>query len=216
MSINEPHKSRIIGHMNSDHFREIEEYLRAFNGVSASAARGAQIADMTLTAMTIKSVSGTHSVAITPPLKDANDARIVLVDMAMEAKQKLGLSPIRVSSFTPPSGFGLLTFAGVVTYFVCAATYSLVVPKTQVWALLDQFWPGGASGYKWIVRALFAPVIVCHVGEAWWMARGRLRRHSVEFGSKVWWLWTLGTFVEGLPAMRRFDRVVEAEGKKAH
>ncbi|KAI1454099.1 hypothetical protein F4805DRAFT_333142 [Annulohypoxylon moriforme] len=215
MAVNEPHKSRIIGHMNSDHGENIEEYLRAFNGVSASAARGAQITDMTLTTMTIKSASGTHSVAITPPLKTANDARVVLVDMAMEAMQKLGLSPIRIKSFRPPSGLGLITFAGVVSYFVCAATYSLVQPGTMAWDALDEYWPGGAEGYKWLVRAIFVPVMVIHVAEATWMARGRLRKHGVR-DSKVWLLWVLGTFLEGLPAMRRFDRLVDEEGKKPH
>ncbi|KAI1213708.1 uncharacterized protein F4807DRAFT_197857 [Annulohypoxylon truncatum] len=218
MSLNEPHKSRIIGHMNADHAAEIEEYLQAFNGLSASAAAGAQITDMSLTSMTIKSASGTHAVAITPPLKSAADARVVLVDMSATAKQKLGLSSIRVTTWTPPSGFGILTFAGVALYFVCAATYPLVTPDSTpvVWGLLDAVWPGGAQAYKWLVRAIFVPVMVIHVAEAGWMARGRLRRHGVKTGSRVWLLWTLGTFVEGLPSMRRFDRLVEAEGKKSH
>ncbi|XDG03145.1 hypothetical protein ABKA04_002760 [Annulohypoxylon sp. FPYF3050] len=216
MALNEPHKSRIIGHMNADHGGEIEEYLRAFNALSASSARGAQITDMSLTTMTIKSASGTHTVAITPPLKTAADARVVLVDMSAQAKSKLGLSFIKVREWHPPSGLGLLTFAGVALYFVCAATYPLVQPPTTAWGLLDEFWPGGAAAYKWLVRAIFIPVMLIHVGEAWWMARSRLRRHGVEVGSKVWFLWTLGTFVEGLPAMKRFDRVVEEEGKKSH
>ncbi|KAI1095269.1 hypothetical protein F5B19DRAFT_440772 [Rostrohypoxylon terebratum] len=216
MALNEPHKSRIIGHMNADHGGEIEEYLRAFNGVSAGSARGAQITDMSLTTMTIKSASGTHTVAITPALKTAADARVVLVNMSAQAKAKLGLSSIKVRAWHPPSGLGLLTFAGVALYFVCAATYLLVAPSTAAWRLLDDFWPGGATAYKWLVRAIFVPVMLIHLGEAWWMARSRLRKHGVEFGSKVWFLWTLGTFVEGLPAMKRFDRVVEEEGKKSH
>ncbi|KAI2468408.1 hypothetical protein F4781DRAFT_269429 [Annulohypoxylon bovei var. microspora] len=216
MALNEPHKSRIVGHMNSDHAGELEEYLRAFNKLSASAAAGAQIADMTLASMTIKSASGTHAVAITPPLASAADARVVLVDMSMQAKQQLGLSPIRVTTWTPPSGLGLLTFAGVALYFVCAATLPLVQPGTAIFEAVDGVWPSGAEGYRWLVRTIFVPVVAIHVTEAWWMARSRLVRHGVKTWSGVWALWALGTFVEGWPAIRRFDRLVEKEGAKQH
>ncbi|KAI0142572.1 hypothetical protein F4776DRAFT_512951 [Hypoxylon sp. NC0597] len=217
MALNEPHKSRIIGHMNADHARELEEYLRAFNGLSASAARGAQIADMTLDAMTIKtasSSSGTHTVAITPPLGSAADARVRLVDMSQRAKQKLGLSDITVSVFTRPQGIGVWSFLGVTLFIVSAATYSLVQPGTAVWGVLDEVFPYGASGYKWLVKALVIPVLIIHVTEAWWIARTRLRVHGVEAGTRLWWLWVACTFVEGLPALARFDRLVEAERKK--
>lgn len=215
MALNEPHKSRIIGHMNADHARELEEYLRAFNGLSASAARGAQIVDMTLDAMTIKTASsGTHTVAITPPLGSAADARVRLVDMSQQAKQKLGISDITVSVFTRPQGIGVWSFLGVTLFIVSAATYSFVQPGTTAWGLLDEVFPYGAYGYKWLVKALVVPVLIIHFSEAWWIARTRLRVHGVAAGTRLWWLWTACTFVEGLPGIARFDRLVEAERKK--
>ncbi|KAI1417872.1 hypothetical protein F5Y13DRAFT_149965 [Hypoxylon sp. FL1857] len=214
MALNEPHKSRIIGHMNKDHAKELEEYLLAFNGLSASAARGAQIADMTLDAMTIKTASGTHTVAITPPLGSAADARVRLVDMSQRAKQKLGLSDIVISAFTRPQGAGVWSFLGVTLFIVSATTYSLVQPGTAVWGLLDEVFPYGATGYKWLVKTLVIPVLIIHLTEAWWLARTRLHKHGVEAGSGLWWLWVACTFVEGLPGLVRFDRLVEAERKK--
>ncbi|KAI0837269.1 hypothetical protein F5Y06DRAFT_85633 [Hypoxylon sp. FL0890] len=214
MALNEPHKSRIIGHMNADHAKELEEYLRAFNGLSASAARGAQIADMTLDAMTIKTASGTHTVAITPPLSSATDARVRLVDMSQRAKQKLGLSDIVVSVFTRPQGVGVFSFLGVALFIVSAATYSLLQPGTAAWEVLDEVFPYGAAGYKWLVKAMVIPVLIIHVTEAWWLARTRLYTHGVEAGTGLWWLWVACTFMEGWPGVVRFDRLVEAERKK--
>ncbi|KAI8956834.1 hypothetical protein F5Y11DRAFT_341745 [Daldinia sp. FL1419] len=214
--LDEAHKDRIISHMNSDHYRELEHYLRAFNGLSASAARGAQLTDMTTDAMIIRTASGaTHSVAIRPPLASAADARVRLVDMAMEALQKLGLSDIRITTITRPQGLGAATFLGVSLYVVCVATLPLVQPGTTAWELLDRYFPfGGVSRYFWVVRAILVPTVVLHLFETWWMARSRLTKHGVEPWSGLWLLWIGNTLIEGYPAMVRFDGLVEAERKK--
>ncbi|KAI0131432.1 hypothetical protein F4814DRAFT_405998 [Daldinia grandis] len=214
--LDEAHKARIISHMNADHYRELEHYLRAYNGVSASASRGAQLTDMTTDVMLIRTASGaTHSVAIQPPLTSAADAGVRLVDMAMEALQKLGLSDIRIATITRPQGVGAATFLGVALYIVCLATAPLVQPGTAAWTLLDQYFPfGGAARYLWVVRAILAPTVVLHLFEAWWMARSRLGKHGVETFSRLWLLWIGDVLMEGYPAMVRFDGLVEAERKK--
>ncbi|KAI1471876.1 uncharacterized protein F4812DRAFT_415870 [Daldinia caldariorum] len=215
-ALNEPHKTRIISHMNADHYRELEHYLRAFNGLPASAARGAQLTDMTTETMTIRTASGaTHSVSIKPPLASAAEARVRLVDMATEALQKLGLSDIRISTITPPRGIGAATFIGVSLYVVCVATLPLVRPSTAAWAFLDQYFPfGGVARYFWVVRAILVPTVVLHLFEAWWMARSRLTKHGVDAYSKLWLLWIADTLMEGYPAMVRFDGLVKTERKK--
>ncbi|KAI1381126.1 hypothetical protein F4677DRAFT_117612 [Hypoxylon crocopeplum] len=215
MALNEAHKARILAHMNKEHTKELSHYLRAYNGLSASASRNAQLADMTLDAMTITSASGTHSVAIAPPLGSAADARVRLVEMSQRAQQRLGLSDIQITAYTPPRGIGAATFFGVSLYFACAATLGLVRPGTAAWDFLDAVFPfGGAPAYKWLVGALFVPVVAIHVVEAWWMARTRLTTHGVEPGSALWLMWVADTFMEGVPSMQRFDGMVEAERKK--
>lgn len=57
-------------------------------------------------------------------------------------------------------------------------------------------------------------LLVLHMTEAVWMARRRLRKHSVPTFSRLWWKWFLSTFVEGVGAFIRFDRMVEAEKVK--
>ncbi|RYO93126.1 hypothetical protein DL766_004816 [Monosporascus sp. MC13-8B] len=211
---NEAMKARIISHMNKDHTYELSHYLRAFNGLSASAARSPQLTDLTLDSMTIKSASGSHVVRISPPMGALSDARVRMIEMAQGAQKKLGLSDIRISEFKPPAGPGVASFVGVALYFFCATTLGLVEPDTPAWSALDVVFPFGAWGYKWLVKAIFVPVLVIHITEAWWIARTRLAKHGIEEGSKLWLLWVADTFIEGAPAMWRFDALVEAERKR--
>ncbi|KAI1506218.1 putative integral membrane protein [Biscogniauxia marginata] len=216
MALDEAHKARLKAHMNRDHADSLSHYLRAYNGLSASAAASPELVDLTLDTLAIASASGTHIVPVTPPMKTLADARVVLVDMAQSAQAKLGLSDVRVAVYTPPEGLGIVSFVGVTQYLVSAATLALglVAPGTRVWDLLDAWFPGGAEGYAWLVRAIFVPTVAIHVFETWWMIRGRLTQYRVESGSKLWWLWVGNTFLEGYPCMKRFDRLVEAERKR--
>ncbi|KAI0125113.1 hypothetical protein BJ170DRAFT_488800 [Xylariales sp. AK1849] len=207
-------KARVINHMNKDHAAELEHYLRAFNGIPASAAAGAQIVDMSLDAMTIKSASGTHKVGISPPLPNYGASRVKLVEMSRTALSKLGLSDIKIDAFAPPTGFDCVVLFGVAFYFFCAATRGLVQPGTAVWDLLNTIFPYGAVGYRWLVKAIFLPVLACHLVEAWWMFNTRLTKHRVEMGSKIWWLWVGTTFFGGVPAFMRFDRLVQKEKQR--
>ncbi|KAI2615133.1 hypothetical protein GGR54DRAFT_650641 [Hypoxylon sp. NC1633] len=219
MALNEAHKSRIIAHMNKEHPRELQHFLRAFNGLSPAAARDAQLTDLTPETLIIASASGTHLVPITPPLRSAGEARPRFVQMTQHAQAQLGLSGLRIATFTPPTGLGVVSAAGVLFYFACAAAVlglGAVRPGTTPWGLADAaFAPvGGAPAFLWLVRAIFVPVVALHSFEAWWMARTRLRRHGVESGSALWWAWVVDTFVEGWPCVLRFDGLVEGERRK--
>ncbi|KAH6645896.1 putative integral membrane protein [Truncatella angustata] len=207
-------KARVVAHMNKDHAGELELYLRAFNGLPASAAARPQITDMSLGALTIRSASGTHTVAIDPPLPNWGASRVKLVEMAQTALTKLGLSDIKIDRYAPPAGLDLVVFFGIGLYVVCAATLGFVRPGTAPWNLLDAFFPFGAEGYRWLVKAIFVPFVVIHVTESWWMASTRLEKHRVPKGGKVWWLWTISPSLEGVMAFKRFDRLVETERKK--
>ncbi|ORY64190.1 uncharacterized protein BCR38DRAFT_434239 [Pseudomassariella vexata] len=205
-------KSRVVTHMNKDHGAELEHYLRAFNGLSARAAAGAQIVDTSLDALTVRTARGVqHTISISPPLASYGQSRVRLVDMSQVALRKLGLSDIKIDEFAPPRGFHWVVFFAVAFYFFAAATRSFVVPKTAVWDTLEGVFPYGAEGYRWIVKAIFVPVVVIHVTEAWWMVKTRLGPHRVGAGGKVWWLWVATTFTEGAMAFKRFDGLVEAE-----
>ncbi|KXJ86788.1 putative integral membrane protein [Microdochium bolleyi] len=211
-------KARIIGHMNRDHAAELTHYLRAFAGLSPRAARGAQLADLTLDTLHLTTTTATHKIPISPPMTSLSESRVRLVDMAQQAQRKLGLSDIRITTYTPPQGGGIASFAGVAFYFVSALALPWIMPGTLAWDVLDRFFPSfgffggsGAETFTWLTRLIVVPVLLIHVTEAWWIARTRLEKHGVELGSGLWWLWTANTFFEGAPAFWRFDRLVAAE-----
>ncbi|KAI1820635.1 hypothetical protein F4861DRAFT_50079 [Xylaria intraflava] len=209
-------KPRIIAHMNKEHAADLKRYLRAFNGLSSSAAADAQLVDLTVDALTIKSACGVHTVRVSPPMKSLADSRARLVDMAGRAQETLGLSDIRIDRFLGPRGIGILSFTGVIFYLVSAAALALglLYPGTPAWSLLDKYFPYGAAGFAWSVKAISIPVFLIHSTEAWWMARSRLSKYNVEFGSALWFKWVLVTSIEGVPAFARFDRLVQEERKK--
>ncbi|KAH9893679.1 hypothetical protein F4778DRAFT_748155 [Xylariomycetidae sp. FL2044] len=218
MSIDPAAKARIVGHMNKDHAGELKQYLRAFNGLSSSAASDPAITDMTLSTLTIRSRSGVHTVAITPPLSSLADARVRLVDMAQRAQAALGISDLQVRRWTAPQPLGLSTLIGVVWFFLNYAALSAgaLDAGTANADTLDRVlgFAGGAAGYRWLIRAMFWPVLLIHSVEAVWFARTRLARHGEAMGTGMRGLWMVNTFFEGYPAMRRFDGLVAEEKRK--
>ncbi|KAG6360391.1 hypothetical protein INS49_011449 [Diaporthe citri] len=239
-SIDPATKKRTIAHMNKDHTDDMSAILQHYSHLSVSQADGAEMLDIDLTAMTIRSASGTHTVPVTPPMDTWDDRRVRLVAMTADARKALGLddddghdvapaaTPAAEDTSTssgpgaqpaaprhvPPQGTDWISFAGVSFYFLCAGlVYSkLVTPESPAWRALEAVrFPQGPVGFIWLVEALFMPVLAIHVAEAWWMDRSRLAPAGVARGSRVWLLWVCNAFLEGVPAYRRWDRVVKAK-----
>ncbi|KAI2611607.1 uncharacterized protein GGS25DRAFT_202441 [Hypoxylon fragiforme] len=222
-SIPEPQKSRILAHMNSSHTSDLTLYLRAFAGLSAPEARDPQLTDLSLTALTIIATSTTaspsktktHTIPLSPPLTTPSEARPRLIAMSQRAQEILGESPGTTSKsldYTLPRGWAIASAGGIVLYCASVAALPFLHPGTFAWRTLDAVVP--AAGFVWLVRTILAPVFAIHVIEAFWMARSRLARHGVPIGSKNWLLWTTSTFMEGYPAMMRFDELAETERRR--
>ena len=119
---------------------------------------------------------------------------------------------VTVQQFNRPQGFDWAVAFGVALNFVCfgLARAGLVEPGSAVWGFLEAIWfPGGPTGFKWLVNAIFLPVLAIHVTEVWWLDRTRLVPNGVRRGSILWWLWMGSCFFEGVMAFKRFDRIVE-------
>lgn len=178
----------------------------------------------------------THSVLFSPPLAGWADRRARLVEMTRVAKEALGVvstsddhgeggkgaaAVVVVNEYMPPRvPYDAFVFGAVLFYYFTFVLVRLgyfapgTLPSRVVeWARF----PGGVEGYRWLVDAIFVPVLAIHVTETWWLERTRLRVFGVRRGSAVWWLWVGSVFVEGFMAFKRFDLVVERlrrEGKK--
>lgn len=133
---------------------------------------------------------------------------------AAEHKKSTGPNsapPSAVPRYAPPQGTDWISFAGVSLYFLCAGLVygGLVTPESPAWRALEAArFPRGPVAFIWLVEVLFLPVLAIHVVEAWYMDRSRLAPAGVPRGSRVWLLWVGNTFLEGIPAYRRWDRTV--------
>ncbi|KAM5355566.1 hypothetical protein ACJ41O_002212 [Fusarium nematophilum] len=218
-SAEDARKNRIVSHMNQDHTRELSHYLRHYSRLSAGAASSPVLRDIDLNGMTIRSRDGKdHVVPFTPPLASWVDAKGRIIEMAVEAREALGLSDVVITGYVPPTGLGIFVFGAVVFYFFCAATLRWIQPGTQAWELLEVGFPGGVAWYRRVVNAIFWPVIGIHVFECSLFEK-RLQRHGVERFSAQWWAWQSTCFFEGFPSFKRLDAVVarkqqEKDGKK--
>lgn len=223
-------KKRTIAHMNKDHTDDMSAILQHYSRLSASQAEGAEMLDLDLTAMTIRSASGVHTVPVTPPMDNWDDRRARLVAMTADARKALGLDDdghpaageASASSgtqpaaprYVPPRGTDFISLAGVSFYFLCAGLVygGLVTPGSPPWRALEAVrFPQGPVGFTRLVEVLFLPVLAIHVVEAWWMDYSRLAPGGVARGSRVWFLWVGNAFLEGVSAYKRWDRVVKAK-----
>lgn len=214
-------KEGIISHMNREHTRELSNYLRHYNSLSSRQAAKPSLFDISFDTMHIRAGGLNHTVPLIPPLQSWSDARPRLVEMDVTARKALGISDVIVTEYRAPIPVELAVFCSVAFYFFCAASLPWFLPGTTAWRVVDTIFPGGAAGYRWLVRALFWPVMAIHATEAFLFDRWRLRKYSVERWSSLWWTWELSCFIEGLGAWRRIDRLVAEkqkvkDSKKAH
>lgn len=235
-SIDPAAKKRTIAHMNKDHTEDMSAILRHYSHLSAAEAGGAEMLDLGLASMSIRSASGTHTVPISPPMDSWDDRRAKLVAMTTAARKALGLdnddneeaaahpapAAEKISSapapaaprYAPPQGTDWISLTGVSFYFLCAGLVygGLVTPDSPTWRALEAVrFPRGPVAFIWLVEVLFLPVLAIHVAEAWWMDHSRLAPAGVPRGSGVWLLWVGNAFLEGIPAYRRWDRTVKAK-----
>ncbi|KAF4343686.1 integral membrane protein [Fusarium beomiforme] len=213
-SVDDARKNRIVSHMNKDHTREISYYLRHYAHLSASAASSPEFRDVDLNGITIKSNDGKeHFVPFSPPLSSWAEVKDRIIEMAITARERLGLSDVIITAYTPPEGLGIFVTGSVLFYFFCAGTLPWVQPGTRIWELLNEGFPGGATYFHWLVNAIFWPVIGIHLFECFIFDR-KLQRHGVERFSGQWWLWLSNCFFEGYPSFKRVDGIVARKQDK--
>lgn len=129
-------------------------------------------------------------------MKSYREARERVVAMDHECLEKLGRSDITIQNFVAPTT-GLLY---PIETLVVAATF---LSYSQRW----WFEPGGSvagvlgqgfARFSWVIQPwLLLGMIAIHGGEALWFERTRLRVHSVNPRTVVWWLWMGFCFLEG-------------------
>ncbi|KFA74653.1 hypothetical protein S40288_03200 [Stachybotrys chartarum IBT 40288] len=208
-------KQRIIAHMNRDHQRELTHYLRHFTGLSARAAAGPSLRDISLHELTIEDAQRKqHKVVFDPPLASLRDARARLVAMDEAARQALDIGDVVVDRWTPP-GLDLMGLfsASLYVYFAAGAVLPWTHPGAASWRLADVVTLGRAATFFWVVRKSFWVILALHLVEVAVFERVRLQRYGVERGTRAWALWVACLVIEGQAAWKRFDKLVEEKRK---
>lgn len=217
LEIDPVQKARTITHMNQDHAADLAAILRHKSGLTEAQAAGAEMIDIDLAALHVRVVDSTgtptvHIVPIEPPMGSWGERRTKLVEMTLDARKALG-----VRDFYPPEGWGILSFAGVMWYFLSAAFVfsGNMKPGSLAWRFVEAIrFPGGPKLYATIVSYILVPMLLIHVAEAVYMAKSRLAPKRVPVGSALWLAWVVCAFFEGAPCWAKWDRRILGKHKR--
>lgn len=206
---------RIISHMNKDHQDSVARFLEHFAHVSTYSASKARLTDITLNNLTIASSNDTpYVIPLDPPLNSWSEARERMVAMDQEALRGLDRSNIAAREYRRPRGFLAVVFIASATTFVCFSQRSNFLPGSFLYDYIFGHVPRFAKFCYDIQPLVLYPMLAIHLSEAVWMERTRLRKFNVPRFSKLWWQWLSSTFIEGVGAFKRFDRIVREEMAK--
>ncbi|KAH0553045.1 hypothetical protein GP486_006760 [Trichoglossum hirsutum] len=202
-------KSRIIKHMNADHQDSLVRYLEHFSYLPPSLARHARIVDISLDSLTLVSSGIRTVIPLDPPMANWSEARERMVKMDKAAIAGLGRSDITIKEYAPPAGRGAVIFVLCLTTLLVFRTRRNFEPGSWLYENLLANFPAVCSFFHTIQPWVLYPMFLLHAVEAVHFERTRLRHHSVPRWSRLWWLYVLTHFVEGVTSFWRFDRLVE-------
>ncbi|KAL8786368.1 MAG: hypothetical protein Q9195_008233 [Heterodermia aff. obscurata] len=209
-------QARIIAHMNADHSDSLIRYLRHYHRVSSLLASKARMTSIALDSMTISASllpfsSTSYTIKLDPPLSSWAEARARLVEMDGESCRALGCSHVTVKRYAPPTGFMMVNFAYHAWAYITFSRRSNFVPGSLYYGILFKYLPGFAWFCYTIQPYYIVFLLVVHIGEAIYLARTRMEKHTVPIFSQLWWKWFISDSLEGFPALLRFDAVVKEE-----
>lgn len=204
-------QQRVLNHVNKDHKEALSHYLQHFAKVPAIAASTPAsppaLLEVDLSQMTIRSADGQqHVVPFTPPLSSWDEMRSRFVEMDATARD--ALYDVTVTEYAPPDGPGAVVLGAILFFFSCYAGLPWIVPGSAPGRVLEAVFPGGLVGFRYIVKAIFWPVVAIHSAEAIAFDRTRMVRHGVPRWSGLWWAWEVNCWFEGFTCWKRIDAMV--------
>lgn len=168
--------------------------------------------DVDLNGLTLSCQGRTYRVPIVPAMSSYREARERVVELDKECRKALGHSDVTVKQYVPPNN---LIYR--LEFLIISATF---ISYSQRWwfaegAIVERWLGSAFAHFSWKIQPwLVAAMIAIHGSEAVYLALVKLRTHSVNPRSFVFWLWTFSTFIEGQFAYRRFDDMVKLQREK--
>ena len=211
--------ARILLHMNSQPAMSLSRYLRYYGNRSSFAARSPQAVAITPSAITIVAqglvYSTRHTIPFSPPLSSLDEARERLVAMDQKALKALGQSPETVTRYVAPTPVQVCLAASVLFGFFCFARAENFLPDSWLTRTVLRFAPGFARLCYSLHPLGLVLMVGIHLVEGAVMARSKLAPHGVPVGSRVWVLWVVSAFCEGMGALKRFNGEVKRLREKS-
>ncbi|KAG9965685.1 hypothetical protein KCU61_g1292, partial [Aureobasidium melanogenum] len=199
-------KARVISHMNADHHDSVIRYLENYHHLPSYQAYNGRISDVSLEYIAFECAGMNYRTPLDPPMSSFREARERLVQMDKECIEALDRSDITIKEFIAPTGLYLVLFVIVSTTLAAFRTRTNFESGSFISAMV----PNSFARFCWTIQPLiWYGMLAIHGAETWYMARGRLRKHNINIRSRVWWLWTATTFIEGVGAYNRFDKLVQ-------
>ncbi|KXT14492.1 hypothetical protein AC579_9575 [Pseudocercospora musae] len=201
-------KSRIISHMNKDHSDSVRAAAAAHLSLRAYDGR---MTDVSLEHLTLSCHGNTHRIPFDPPMSSYREARERVVELDQECRKALNQSDVTVTQFLPPTGLYALEFLLISATFLAYSRRSWFATGHIVEIVLG---PSFAA-FSWSIQPwLIGSMLAIHAFEAIYFARNRLRKHSVNVRSPIWWLFMASCFIEGQFLFKRFDTHVRVQREK--
>lgn len=196
-------------HMNKDHRASLERFLEFYNGLPRSSAQGAELEEVTLSHLIIRSPKTRSIIPLEPALRDWSELRPRLVAMDGAALAGLGRSDVVVDAYVAPRGFhAVVMLACALTFLFFYRRGNFAPGAWQFDAVLHRV-PRFATFCATIQPVLFPGMLATHVAEAVWLHFARLKRYNVPILGRLWCTWFASVFLEGIGGIRRFDALVQ-------
>nr|OQO28889.1 hypothetical protein B0A51_03216 [Rachicladosporium sp. CCFEE 5018] len=210
-------QQRIVSHMQKDHHDSIVRYLEHYSKVSAWTAQSGVLTAVDLNGMTLTASGKTHRIPFDPPLKSYSEARERVVSIDQDCLRGLGRSDITINEFIWPTGRYGVEFAVILGIFAAYSQRWWFAPGSIVERSLGV----GLAKFSYRIQPwLFGGLLVVHAAELAYFVPARLRKHSVNPRTGLFWLWCAAQAIMGIGCSKRFDALVEkkrvAKGKQQH
>jgi hypothetical protein len=167
--------------------------------------------DIDMGGLTLACQGRTHRIPLEPPMKSYREARERVVQLDKECCQRLHRSDVTVKEYQYPRGTDALPFIIVSATFLAYCQRWWFAKGQVVEAILGTSF----ARFSWRIQPwLFWMMVAIHGAEVVYFAYTQLSKHSVSIRSRVWWLWSGSTFIEGVFAMKRFEAMVKAQREK--
>jgi Protein of unknown function (DUF2470) len=208
--------------MNTSHRDSLSLFLRYYCNIPSRTANPSTttLTTLNLDSLILTSAGKRYYIPLSPPLSSLSppsEARQRMIAMHQACLQGLNLSDTKIKTYLPPQrALERVAFLVEILTFLSFSRRDNFIPGSMFYETLGLGYVPNFAGFCWTIQPwLIWTMLGIHGAEAVWMARTRLRRHQVEGGSWVWWMWVGSCFIEGVSTFWRIDGMVAGmEGKE--